>query len=100
KKCIGVFMLVGVNIQKIWEFANKQRFFLREVKSVSNLSNMDKFDIDTLIKLDERYNYLSEHFLGAIYFSHIKYIIPITQKAAESFEQLCSMFPEVNRFMR
>lgn len=93
-------MLVGVNIQKIWEFANKQRFFLQEVKLISNLSNIDKFDLDTLIKLDVRYNNLSEHFLGPIYFSHIKYIIPITQEATENFEQLCSMFPEVNRFMR
>ncbi|NCS87437.1 MAG: hypothetical protein AUK34_04040 [Ignavibacteria bacterium CG2_30_36_16] len=93
-------MLVGTNIQKIWDFANKQRFFFKEMNDVSELSDLHKSDIDTVIKIDNRYNELGKLFSGPIFFSHIQYIIPITKKATESFEQLCRMFPEVNRFMR
>ncbi|GMU97197.1 hypothetical protein [Ignavibacterium album] len=93
-------MLVGVNIQKVWDFANKQRLFLQEMDDISELSDLHKSDVDTIIKIDDRYNELGKLFTGPIFFSHIQYIIPITRKASESFEQLCRMFPEVHKFMR
>lgn len=94
------FMLVGVNIQKVWDFANKQRFFFDEIDEIFGLSDLHKYEVDTVVKLDDRFNQLGKHFTGPIFFSHIQYIIPITKNATESFEQLCRMFPEINRFMR
>ncbi len=93
-------MILGFNHKKIWELANKQKFFLKEVKIISDLSDLSSSDIDTLIKLDDRYNELGKNFWGPIFFSHIQYIIPITKEATENFEQLCRMFSEVYKFMR
>lgn len=93
-------MTLGLNNQKVWELANKQKIFLNEVNVISDLSDLSKSDIDTIIELDDRYNELGKLFLGPIFFSHIKNIIPITKKSTDSFEQLCRMFPEINVFMR
>ncbi len=93
-------MTLGLNNQKVWELANKQKFFLNEVRVISDLSDLSKSDIDTIITLDDRYNELGKLFLGPIFFSHIKNIIPITKKSTDSIEQLCRMFPEINVFMR
>jgi hypothetical protein len=93
-------MILGLNHQRVWELANKQKFFLKEVRIISDLSDLSNSDIDTLIKLDDRYNELGKLFLGPIFFSHIKNIIPITKKSTDSIEQLYRMFPEINVFMR
>lgn len=93
-------MILGLNHQRVWELANKQKFSLKEVRVISDLSDLSKSDIDTLIILDDRYNELGELFLGHIFFSHIKNIIPITKKSNESIQQLYRMFPEVNKFIR
>jgi hypothetical protein len=93
-------MLLGTTSQKVWEFANKQRFFLKEVDIIIDLVDLNKNNIDTLIKLDDRYKEIGGKFSGPIFFSHINLIIPISKKATESFEQLCRMFPEINRFLR
>lgn len=93
-------MILGLNHQKVWDLANKQKFSLKEVKVISKLPDLSESDIDTLIILDDRYNKLGESFQGDIFFSHIKDIIPIDKKSTESIEQLYIMFPEINRFTR
>lgn len=93
-------MILGLNHQRVWELANKQKFSLKEVRVILDFSDLSNSDIDTLIILDDRYNELGKFFLGPIFFSHIKNIIPIAKKSAESIEQLYRMFPEINRFMR
>ena len=91
-------MWIALNSSDFWNFCKEQKVYLEEQVKLSEYPDSKSSEI--LLELDERYSKLSKEFNGPIFLSHIKKVIPLTQEAKDSINQLMATFPNLGNYMR